>query len=296
MVGDAVVFVDRRGRIVDASAAAAASWGYGRDRLRHMRFDELLTDGADGRLCAELERVLRGESLEEALSAQLRTADGAQTAVRVRLDVAREGGERLLVALVQPESDAREDEPQTAHAASRDYLTRLPTRAALSRRLARAERRARQGSARFAVLFIDADGLKAVNDEHGHRAGDLVLQALGRRLRACMRPGDFVARWGGDEFVALIEDVRSASEVARIARRVRNELRVDVDASGSTLRATVSVGAAVGDGRASAQAVLDEADRAMYDAKRRRAEARRRAARRSSARDAGNRPAASTSR
>lgn len=271
MVSDAVFLLDRQHRIVDANASAARRSGYGRRQLRRMRFADVVLAGADGHLSAGLERVLRGEAADERLPALLRSKDGVSQGVCVRLDFVRDGDELLLVALVEAERDEC-DVDNAAPGASRDYLTDLPTRAELARRLERAERRARRHSAGFAVLFIDADGLKAVNDVHGHRAGDAVLQLLGRRLRACMRPRDFVARYGGDEFVAVIEDVRSAGEVARIARRIRSELKLNVEEDGLKLRISASVGVAVGGAGSSGQELLDKADRAMYRAKRRRAE------------------------
>ncbi len=139
---------------------------------------------------------------------------------------------------------------------------------ALEYRLRRAERQARRQRTCFAVLFLDFDRFKEVNDRYGHRVGDAVLRAFAQRLNECVRPGDFIARYGGDEFVVLIEDVRVEDELQRMAERIRNESGVSLEIGGATLDISVSVGVAIGHAGSSAAALVDEADRAMYASKR----------------------------
>jgi diguanylate cyclase (GGDEF)-like protein len=145
-----------------------------------------------------------------------------------------------------------------AHRALHDPLTRLPNRALLSDRLRLALSRLRRTQTCLAVLFLDLDGFKAINDSLGHAAGDQFLIEVADRLRAMLRGGDTAARLGGDEFVVLCEDVAGVDEARGIAARVVDELP-----------GGVSVGVALAvDGSEEADAMIRSADAAMYVAKR----------------------------
>jgi diguanylate cyclase (GGDEF)-like protein len=148
--------------------------------------------------------------------------------------------------------------------AFRDPLTRLPNRRAFELRL----RRAQRGGGGFAVLYLDLDGFKAINDRLGHATGDRVLETVAARLSATMRDGDSVARLGGDEFAVLLHAVNEEVPALTIAMRVRGTLTAPLVTSGERLEVGASIGVAVFPGDAKD---LDEllrcADRAMYDAK-----------------------------
>ncbi len=153
-----------------------------------------------------------------------------------------------------------------------DALTQLPNRTMFVEQLNRRLAQGRRPTLKCAVLFIDLDGFKAVNDKHGHAVGDLLLVEIARRLDRAMRSTDTVARMSGDEFVVLLEHVDSAS-VAMLAaeRAVRETERPFVLASGAGISISASVGVAIAtaDG-ASAEELIARADRAMYRAKGRR--------------------------
>ena len=113
-------------------------------------------------------------------------------------------------------------------------MTELPNRALFMDRLRNAIRRAKRSEAyRLAVVFLDVDRFKIVNDSLGHTAGDELLKAIARRLEGCLRPGDTVARFGGDEFTMLLEDIGHAGQATKVAERVQMELAVPVPPAGA---------------------------------------------------------------
>jgi diguanylate cyclase (GGDEF)-like protein len=120
-----------------------------------------------------------------------------------------------------------------------------------------------------AVMFLDLDGFKSVNDQFGHEQGDRLLVEIGRRLRACARAGDTVARLGGDEFTILLEGVRHPSIATEVAQRVRETLRYPVMLGDHVATVTPSIGIALSLGsHDQAETMLHAADTAMYAAKR----------------------------
>ena len=150
-----------------------------------------------------------------------------------------------------------------------DELTGLPTRGGLQQALEQALARASRGDQAVAVMFIDLDGFKQVNDSGGHDAGDEVLRGVARRLRASVRECDFVARVGGDEFVVLLEAVASPMRAFLVGRKLVRAISQDIPFAGQSWRVGASVGIALspGDG-ADAAALLKSADTAMYETKR----------------------------
>jgi len=134
--------------------------------------------------------------------------------------------------------------------------------------------RYRETQSRIAVLFVDLDCFKQVNDRGGHRTGDAMLVACGQRLIKSVRPGDFVARYGGDEFVIVMEDVGEGQAVGAIAERIAAELTAPLEIDRSAWRIAASVGVAIGRPYPSAQSLVDDADAHMYHIKRTRGKRR----------------------
>jgi diguanylate cyclase (GGDEF)-like protein len=161
-------------------------------------------------------------------------------------------------------NDAKAAE-ETAHQAFHDPLTGLANRALFVDRLAQARTRAAAVGDSVGVLFADLDGFKTVNDSLGHAAGDQLLIIVGQRLASVVGPTDTVARFGGDEFAILIEDVRQPIEIARMARLALDTLERAVEVEGRELFITASIGIAVG--LEDSEDLLRNADLAMYEAK-----------------------------
>jgi diguanylate cyclase (GGDEF)-like protein len=149
-----------------------------------------------------------------------------------------------------------------------DALTGLPNRVLLRDRINQALAQTRRHGSGPAVLFIDLDRFKGVNDSLGHHVGDQVLRAVAGRLRGVLRPGDTLARLGGDEFVALCQDLGEAGQAVAVARRVTAALQRPFDAGGDRVLVAASIGMAFATtGDESPESLLQEADAAMYRAK-----------------------------
>jgi len=172
-------------------------------------------------------------------------------------------------ALVQEIAERKRIEEQLVHSAFHDQLTGLPNRTLFHDRLEHAlKRRQRAEPQRVAVLVLDCDRFKLVNDTFGHTTGDLLLTAVARRLEGCLRPGDTLARIGGDEFTMLFEEVTDERQASVLAERVLASFGAPFALGAKRLFATASIGIAVNIlGNESADDMLRNADIAMYRAK-----------------------------
>jgi diguanylate cyclase (GGDEF)-like protein len=199
--------------------------------------------------------------------------DGTWTAAQVQRFVGPGGG--ALVSFIDV-SERKAHELELAHLATHDSLTRLPNRALMLDRLREALARAHRRGRPLAVLFVDLDGLKMVNDSEGHDAGDDMLRAAAERLARCCRVADTVARLGGDEFVVLLDEITDAAEAEALAARMLTSLR-EPGIPASRVRyvggLSASIGVALADGlpaptERDALDLVGHADAAMLVAKR----------------------------
>jgi diguanylate cyclase (GGDEF)-like protein/PAS domain S-box-containing protein len=253
----ALVTVDAAGRIVLVNARAEELFGYRRHELIGGAADRLLlgeaawqggAPPAASELALNAKRKDGSEFPVEISFNRIRTVDGWLTSVAVR--------------------DLTEHET-LAHRANHDPLTGLPNRSLFLDRLEHALARTLRSGTRLAVLFLDLDDFKVVNDTGGHDVGDLVLRTLALRLSAALRPGDTIARFGGDEFVVLCEDLADEHAAVGIAERLTAACSRPVTTGDQEHVVTVSAGIALlRDGRRdSAADLLKNADAAMYRAK-----------------------------
>lgn len=159
-------------------------------------------------------------------------------------------------------------EQKLLYEAFHDALTGLPNRALFMQRLASAVEKAKQEDDLLAVLFLDIDRFKSVNDTLGHLVGDELLVGIARRLQACLRPGDLVARLGGDEFTILLENIKDVSDAIKIAERIQQELTNPFYLSGHEVFTAASIGIAVNSlGCDRPEDLMRDADVTMYRAK-----------------------------
>jgi diguanylate cyclase (GGDEF)-like protein len=183
------------------------------------------------------------------------------------MQIALEGS--LVVENAVLRAAEQESLTRLTHQAFHDSLTKLPNRALFSDRLQHALDRMTRRQESIAVLFLDLDEFKPINDSFGHDAGDRLLVAVGLRLQSCLRPEDTIARLGGDEFTVLLEDITDVRYAIRVAERIVEALKEPFEIDGQEARVTASIGIAVGAGRESTpDDLVRSSDQAMYEAKR----------------------------
>ena len=178
------------------------------------------------------------------------------------------GGQDCLLTAVNNIDERKQAQEELRHRAFHDELTGLPNRAMFMDTLSRTLHRAERKCGTFSILFIDLDHFKGVNDNYGHKVGDLLLQEVSLRVRQCVREGDLVARLGGDEFVILIEDDGPFDEVSHIAKKLQTVLEPVHMLDGHALMVTASIGISryPQDGT-EVDDLLRNADSAMYRVK-----------------------------
>jgi len=223
------------------------------------------------RLRAEIDALLAGTSPRLETEHRLRHADGNWRWMLVRALALREGDSRpVRIAGSMTDISARKrSEEELRRAAMHDALTGLVNRAyfleSLERSVARVQRRPDKT---IALLFLDLDRFKQINDSLGHLAGDRLLASIARRLQSCVRPGDVLARLGGDEFAVLLDDLKDATDATRIAERMQEALHAPLPNGGSEVVVTASIGIAFGGADLEGhEELLRDADLAMYRAK-----------------------------
>jgi diguanylate cyclase (GGDEF)-like protein/PAS domain S-box-containing protein len=174
------------------------------------------------------------------------------------------GGREMFTLIARDATLRKLYEDQLEHQATHDPLTGLANRTLFDELLVRATYRADRSGRPVTVLYLDLDGFKDVNDVFGHPSGDRVLSETSRRLEAVVRPGDMVARMGGDEFVVLCEHLFEPSDAERIATRIVQAVGKPIPLATGVATVTASVGIALGEPGETAASLIGRADEAMY--------------------------------
>jgi len=215
-------------------------------------------------------RVLqKGETLEAEEIVLNIIAGVTQVFMTVKLPLRREDGSIYALCGISTDISERKDtEEHMQHMAQYDALTHLPNRALFSDRLQQAITAAERNSTRLALMFIDLDRFKPVNDTFGHAVGDLLLKDVALRIQDCLRESDTVARIGGDEFVVLLPVIESEQDAGKVGKKILDALKQPFELAGHTLKIGSSIGVAVYPDHGSEEKLLvRSADIAMYHAK-----------------------------
>ncbi len=176
---------------------------------------------------------------------------------------------RTTVELSRSNAELRLSQDRLSYLANHDALTGLPNRNFLSERLEQCLEWAKENDQKLALLFLDLDGFKKINDTLGHSVGDLLLQAVSKRLTGCLRTSDTVARLGGDEFVVLLPTIPDEQDVVTVAEKILSTLAQSFAISGQTLSVTTSIGIGIYPTHTmELEGLMEMADAAMYEAKR----------------------------
>lgn len=196
-------------------------------------------------------------------------SDGVEFPIEYSANEIRRGEERIFIISVRDITDRNAETVRLEHRASHDDLTGLPNRAVFDDRFEQALGRARRAGGTVALMMLDFDSFKEVNDLYGHAVGDQVLQEFGRRMTHALRASDTVARTGGDEFLVLPAQVKDVAGARQLATRLIDAAALPMTVGGQTIPAGVSIGIAFFPANGSdAKSLLRQVDLAMYTAKR----------------------------
>jgi diguanylate cyclase (GGDEF)-like protein/PAS domain S-box-containing protein len=269
---ECIITVDRDGRIVEFNPAAERTFGYrAGDIIGEPVVDVLIPEAARER-CREQLGLYRASGHDSLSGRRLEVvgmrADGTRFPAELSIIRSASASGPLFTGFLRDITRQQRRARQLAFRATHDGLTKVLNRSAFMERLKDAVVHAREVGGSIAILFIDLDQFKALNDRLGHLVGDRLLVETARRLRRCVRPGDAVARLGGDEFAILLERVLDADDAAAMADRITSDLNRPYAVDGCEVRLSASVGVALnGDDRDRPHDLLRTADAAMYRAK-----------------------------
>jgi diguanylate cyclase (GGDEF)-like protein/PAS domain S-box-containing protein len=250
---DGILILNRKGIVLFSNSAASILFGHPMEDLLglDLRLPLKITDTHEMQVIRKTDRGMATRDLEMKLSRTLWE------------------GEFAYLGSLRDITDRKRSEEALTYSASHDALTGLPNRAALINQLEEAIAKTQLNSSYlFAVLFLDLDDFKAINDRLGHIAGDHLLIEIARRLELCLRPSDRVARLGGDEFVIYLDNIHGINDATQIAERIQNALAAPILWDNQQIFSTTSIGIAIGkDTYSQPDQLLRDADSAMYAAK-----------------------------
>lgn len=263
-----------------ANTSARENLGYSSDELIQMRIIDLMVEYESNLFLPLLQRLKENRRPEAFISCQLRRKDGSHYPVEVRLQLSQNDQSNLIVAIVQDVTERKMAEDRMRRLAYYDSLTGLPNRTLFTERLELMLKSACRNHNKLAILFIDLDNFKRINDSLGHTVGDALLKETSQRLLTCIRQSDMasrhldiheeisVSRLGGDEFVIVLNKIDHTDVAALVAKRLLDTLSRPTSIEGHEIVITPSIGIAIAPlDSDSVESLLKNADTAMYHAK-----------------------------
>jgi diguanylate cyclase (GGDEF)-like protein/PAS domain S-box-containing protein len=270
---DAYIGMDERGRVVAWNREAEQIFGWSSAEANGQLLTDLIIPSAYASAHTEgMQRYLRtgvAKMLGTRLELPGRRKDGSSLMLEVRIAALEVNGRRIFSAFLHDISDRKLVEARREFEARHDALTNLPNRRALMEQLPVAQKRAQRAGQALALLFIDLDGFKAVNDARGHEAGDRLLEQVAQRLRGTVRETDGVYRLAGDEFTVILENMQHPRDTVAIAEKLIRAVSQPIEVDGVALNVGASIGIALyaPASPVDADALIREADHWMYQAK-----------------------------
>ncbi|MFM9917448.1 MAG: EAL domain-containing protein [Rhizobacter sp.] len=274
-IGDGVVTTDEQGRITYMNPVAEQLVGHGLHEAQGHAFGEvvhLFDPDTHAALSSPIENCLYGKRIAGvSQSAMLRDRQGREYGVQNSVAPIVSKDQKLIGAVLvfQDVTESRALSQRLAYLAHHDSLTDLPNRVLFQDRVHQACQFGLRHRSRFAVVFMDLDHFKHVNDSLGHAVGDDLLKTIARRLVGTLRGSDTVCRLGGDEFVMLLSDIAGPDDVGEVAKKVLREVAVPCSLQGTEVSVGISLGISLfpGDGE-DPETLMKHADAAMYRSKR----------------------------
>jgi len=266
---DGIVITDSNGLIVDANPASLQASGYTREEVLGSNPSIFSSGKHTPEFYAQMWSTLNTSGHWEG-EVWNRRKTGEIYTERLSIDAVKDESGTLqnYVAIFHDISYFKEREDELRKIAFHDVLTGLPNRLVLNDRMQQALLQTSRNKDRIAVCYLDLDGFKPINDTHGHNTGDHVLVEVAKRLKDTLRSNDTVARIGGDEFVLLLQDISDADELDELMQRILKIISRPYNMPNATVTLSVSIGVAMQKGDYSdAEILLNNADRAMYNAK-----------------------------
>ena len=253
------------GRILEVNEALARIFGYERDELLKQTSYTLYFNAEERhRIMARL----REQHTLSNVELRMKRRDGSPVWVLENMNLLETADGGIIEGTIIDITERKAAQEQVEYQAYHDVLTGLPNRLLFRDRISVALAHARRSRRAVAVMFLDLDQFKLVNDTLGHTVGDGLLQAAAERLVSCVRGNDTVARMGGDEFTILLSDLADTRAAATVAQKILDNISRPIEVDGHELFATTSIGVAIfPDDGMDAETLLKNADRAMYRAK-----------------------------
>lgn len=271
-VMDGIIMIDELGEIQGFNPAAEEIFGYSQEEALNNNLKMLMPEPDRSRHDAYIKRYLKtgqakilGVRGREVVASR---KNGEEFPMEMSVSEMVLGGQRYFIGITRDITDRKRAEKKIAHLAHYDYLTDLPNRALFVDVLDHSIALAKRNKRKVAVLFLDLDGFKEVNDRMGHDVGDLLLKDVAERFRKTIRASDSVARVGGDEFVFVLDNIESEKNAALVARKVLVALEKPFILKEEPFRVGGSIGISIyPEGAVDPEKLIRQADEAMYLAK-----------------------------